>query len=74
MFVDEINATLDGDDVYGAFLAPIEGGYYIRTGVKYKLRPCVWLFAGTGHGGKKKGDKDEDREFVSKYNDFDLAA
>jgi len=62
--VDEINAPLDGDHVYGAFLAPIEGGYYIRGGVKYWLRPCVWLFAGTGRDEQQSRIED-------KYNDFE---
>lgn len=32
VFVDEINATLDGDPVYGAFLAPIEGAIISARG------------------------------------------
>lgn len=63
-FVDEINARLNGDQVYGAFLAPIEGGYYIRGGVKYRLRPCVWLFAGTGRDPAQGRIED-------KYDDFE---
>jgi hypothetical protein len=60
VFVDEINAQLDGNHVYGAFLAPLEDGYYVRRGKNFSLRPCVWLFAGTklddSVGGQKLSD------------------
>ena len=35
VFVDEINASLDGSPVYGAFLSPLEAGYYMRRGTKF---------------------------------------
>jgi len=47
VLVDEINALLDGGHAYGAFLAPLEEGFYVRHGNSFNLRPCVWLFAGT---------------------------
>ena len=47
VFVDEINAFLDGHRVYGAFLVPLEEGIYVRHGNIYTLKPCVWIFAGT---------------------------
>lgn len=47
VFVDEINATLDAASVYGAFLAPLEQGVYVRRGRVFSLKPCVWIFAGT---------------------------
>ncbi len=47
VFVDEINAVLDGSQVYGAFLSPIEEGVYLRRGNAFRLQPCVWIFAGT---------------------------
>jgi hypothetical protein len=47
VFVDEINALLDGFHAYGAFLAPLEEGIYIRRGKYFSLKPCVWIFAGT---------------------------
>lgn len=62
VFVDEVNALLDGSNVYGAFLAPLEEGAYVRRGSAFNLKPCVWLFAGTDLEGAsgKKGDKVED--------------
>lgn len=47
VFVDEINATLDAAPVYGAFLSPLESGFYMRRGIKFNLKPCIWMFAGT---------------------------
>lgn len=47
VFVDEINATLGGSPVYGAFLSPLEAGNYMRNGKRIQLNPCIWMFAGT---------------------------
>jgi hypothetical protein len=47
VFVDEINALLEGNHAYGPFLAPLEEGIYVRRGKFFSLRPCVWVFAGT---------------------------
>jgi hypothetical protein len=62
IFVDEVNALLDGSNVYGAFLAPLEEGAYVRRGKAFNLQPCVWIFAGTGLDGVsgRLGDKVED--------------
>jgi hypothetical protein len=62
IFVDEVNALLDTSNVYGAFLAPLEEGSYVRRGSAFNLKPCVWIFAGTDLEGAsgKKGDKVED--------------
>lgn len=47
VFVDEINAEINGNVVYGTFLAPLEDATYIRNGQTHHLRPCVWIFSGT---------------------------
>jgi hypothetical protein len=47
VFIDEINAKLDGQHVYDAFLAPLEEGVYVRAGKTFHIDPCVWVFAGT---------------------------
>jgi hypothetical protein len=63
VFVDEINALLEGSHVYGAFLAPLEEGFYMRHSQQFRLRPCVWVFAGT--------DLDRDQlEAAEKMSDF----
>jgi hypothetical protein len=67
VFVDEINATLGGSPVYGAFLSPLEGGSYMRNVQQVELKPCIWIFAGTpehtdGTGGRSHKEKREDFE------------
>ncbi len=64
VFVDEINAQLAGTPVYGAFLSPLEEGFYVRKGRSFALRPCAWIFAGTNlrEDNVKKGDKLSDFE------------
>jgi hypothetical protein len=47
VFVDEVDAPLDGNEVYDAFLAALERGIYIRGGHLFGLKPCAWVFAGT---------------------------
>ncbi len=47
IFIDEINAQLEREDVYKVFLTPMEDGVYIRGGKTYKLPPSFWVFAST---------------------------
>lgn len=47
IFIDEINALLENEDVYKVFLSPLEDGMYIRDGKAYKLPPSFWVFAST---------------------------
>jgi len=48
VFVDEIDGEIEDSNVYDAFLAPLEEGYYWRGTKKSSLRPSVWLFVGSG--------------------------
>jgi len=63
VFVDEINALVDRGHLYGAFLAPLEDGVYVRRGKIFSLKPCVWVFAGTRLD-------DDDLEAGEKLSDF----
>lgn len=47
VFFDEIDAYLDGQPVYDAFLRPLEEGLYIRAGKAFHVDPCIWMFCGT---------------------------
>jgi hypothetical protein len=47
VIIDEINATVENQELYSAFLAPLEDGYYVRSGHRFYIHPCIWLFAGT---------------------------
>ena len=67
VFVDEINATLGGSPVYGAFLSPLEAKSYMRNGQYVTLKPCIWMFAGTRdsrgtNGNATQTEKREDFE------------
>ena len=48
VFVDEVNAHINKQAVYEAFLTPLEDGYYVRSGTKRMIQSCIWLFVGTG--------------------------
>lgn len=63
VFVDEINARLDNDHVYGAFLAPLEESIFVRRGKSFSLRPCVWVFAGTKLDEEKPDDGGKLKDF-----------
>ena len=67
VFVDEINAVLESDHVFSAFLAPLEDGAYLRHGRKVSLRPCVWIFVGTPEKG---ADLQSEYLRSDKYSDF----
>lgn len=66
VFVDEVNASIEGQTVYSAFLGPLESGRFVRSGKTYAIRPCVWLFAGTTDPSEQstraKSDKASDFE------------
>ncbi|HLP57671.1 MAG TPA: AAA family ATPase [Candidatus Deferrimicrobium sp.] len=74
VFVDEINALLDGSHAFGAFLAPLEEGIYIRRGKYFSLKPCVWVFAGTKleskdmSAGEKLSDFESRMELIEKID------
>lgn len=65
VFVDEINAALEGEPVYSSFLAPLEANAYVRRGKTFSLRPAVWVFAGTPE------KEDRERTRIDKESDFD---
>jgi hypothetical protein len=47
VFVDEINSLLDSQHLYDLFLSAMQNGEYVREGGRFKLDPCIWIFAGT---------------------------
>ena len=70
VFVDEVNADIDGSSVFGAFLAPLEEGAYVRDGHTFSIEPCAWIFADTTDPRKsQKSGKDspaKGSDFVSR--------
>ncbi len=81
VFFDEINANLDGRQVYDSFLAPLEQGIYERSGNRFHIRPCLWVFAGTdvpyyevAHEGRGRSDKVSDFRSRLTFAPFDLTS
>src|SRR5712692_1388125 len=64
VFVDEVNAPLAGQEVYDAFLAPLESGVYVRAGKTFPIAPCAWVFAATKP--PKAGTSSKVSDFVSR--------
>ena len=60
VFFDEINAAINKSPVYGTFLDPIDRGTYTRSGRSFHIRPCAWVFAGTGIGDSAPETKGSD--------------
>jgi hypothetical protein len=67
VFLDEINAKLDGQHVYDAFLAPLEDGVYVRAGKTFHIDPCVWVFAGTEHPSARADYREDKSEKASDF-------
>jgi hypothetical protein len=47
VFVDEVNARVQGHNVYSWFLRPLEASQFHSRGETFFLPNCVWVFAGT---------------------------
>jgi hypothetical protein len=63
-----INAWIDNHAVYDAFLTPLEDGYYIRSGNKFYIKPCIWLFVGTKTIEELKDGDSKGSDFVSRLS------
>jgi hypothetical protein len=70
VFVDEVDAYLEGEPVYDAFLAPLEGGIYRRAGKTFPLEPCLWLFAGTKNPEATRDAPERNEKNEKKASDF----
>jgi hypothetical protein len=72
VFVDEIDAQLSNGPVFDLFLAPLEDGVYMRGGNRFRIDPCIWIFAGTKtlKSTKTKSSLDSDRRKSTKDSDF----
>jgi hypothetical protein len=46
VFIDEIDAEIQNQELYSLFLSPILDGNYRRGSHVFRLAPCVWIFAG----------------------------
>lgn len=68
VFIDEIDALLNGP-VFDLFLAPLEDGVYVRGGNRFRIDPCIWIFAGTK---SLKGVEGKASDFVSRLTNGEI--
>lgn len=47
VFLDEVNAEIEGNSVMSLLLSPLWDGMFIVDGRSYRLEPGVWIFAST---------------------------
>ncbi|MCP4747671.1 MAG: AAA family ATPase [Desulfobacteraceae bacterium] len=66
VLVDEVNAKINSDYVYSAFLSPVESRAYYRKEGRYDLKPCAWIFITTGEDEKAMTKSDKYRDFQSR--------
>lgn len=66
IYVDEINALLDGHPIYSAFLSPMEDHTYVRHEGAFSLQPCAWLFTGTVEDNQVINSTDKLPDFESR--------
>ena len=72
VFVDEANAEVQGQTVFGWFLRPIEGRQFHDRGETYVLPATVWIFTGTADMRDGSAYRNEQplkaSDFVSRLN------
>ncbi|MDL1982442.1 MAG: ATP-binding protein [Deltaproteobacteria bacterium] len=70
IFIDEINAVLEGNPVYDAFLSPLEDGVYVRGGKVFHIDPCIWIFSGTEDPSLVDQNQSKTKRATDKKSDF----
>lgn len=68
VFIDEINADIQGHSIMGLLLDPLWTGLFMYNGKTFKLKPGVWIFASTVEEKKLKGKDDKGSDFISRLN------
>ena len=67
VFIDEINAKIEGNYAMSLLLSPLWGGTFVKDGKNHRLQPCVWVFASTARQYKLEGF-DKGSDFISRLN------
>ena len=67
VFIDEINAEVEGHTIMASLLSPVWDGTFVKDGHTFRLRPGVWIFASTSPA-TKLADKDKGSDFLSRLN------
>jgi hypothetical protein len=67
VFMDEIDAAIEGHTALGLLLGPMWDGIFKIDGNTNKIDPCVWVFASTKPLSKLRG-MDKGPDFLSRIN------
>lgn len=70
VFVDEIDTYLSNGPVFDLFLAPLDDGVYVRGGNRFRIDPCIWIFAGTKELKAKSNMNNGVSGTLNKASDF----
>ena len=70
IFIDEINAEVEGHSIIPLLLSPIWDGIFINDGRSYRIDPCIWLFASTSDLYSLSNSKNNNKgsDFASRLN------
>ncbi len=72
VFIDEINAEVEGHSIIPLMLSPIWDGVFINEGRSYRIDPCIWLFASTSDlnalSDSKNPKNNKGSDFASRLN------
>jgi len=69
IFIDEVNAEIEGNSIMGQLLHPTWDGVFLINGKSFKIKPSVWIFASTDPIVRKNP---KDSDFVSKNKGEDF--
>ena len=67
VFMDELNAEIEGHSAMGLLLAPLWDGLFMREGKTHSLKPATWIFAST-EGTESLRARNKGEDFVSRLN------
>jgi len=67
IFIDEIDAKVQGNHVMGLLLGPIWDGTFKTEGNMFKIDPSIWVFASTKSENRLR-EESKGRDFLSRIN------
>lgn len=67
IFVDEIDAGIQGHSALGLLLGPMWDGTFKSEGIVYRIRPCIWVFASTKPTSRLL-EESKGRDFLARIN------
>lgn len=68
IFIDEVNAEIEGHNVMGLLLSPLWGGTFVKDRQTFRLNPSVWVFASTSSANDLRDSDIKGSDFLSRLN------